>query len=246
MGTLKTKKSRAKPEEIVAGEITAGKNVTEKTAVEENQEKYLYVYGIIARGDSGNSKSFKLNLKGLRNQPIRRIDFEEISISALVSFYPQLHPMVEESEAMHHAEILNKLAKKITIIPMAFGTVFKEHEMLKTVLLKTYPEIKKTLALIKGKIELGVKVVKKESADVSAETNQKILEELDVLSVKSLAGDKFSDRLILNQSFLVDKNKFSPFSNKIARLEQAYPDLKFRYTGPWPAYSFVDINIRVG
>ncbi len=225
-------------------ETPTGKTVTEKTTTEETKEKYLYVYGIIARGDSGNSKNFKLNLKGLRNQPIHQIDFEDISV--LISFYPHLHPMVEESEAMHHAEILNKLAKKTTIIPMAFGTVFKEQKMLETVLLRTYPEIKKTLALIKGKIELGVKVVKKESADVSAETNQKILEELDVLSVKSITGDKFSDRLILNHSFLVDKNKFSPFSRKIAELEKNYPELKFRYTGPWPAYSFIDINIKVG
>lgn len=206
---------------------------TEKTAGE-----YLYVYGIINQG------SFKSDMTGLRNQPIQIIDFNDIS--ALISLYPHLHPMVEESEAMYHANILNKLVQKTTIIPMAFGTVFKEKKILETILTKTYPTIKKTLELINGKIELGVKVVKKKGEDAFWDANQKILKELNTLSVKSLPGNKFSDRLLLTQSFLVDINKFSVFSDKIAELEKEYPDLKFMYTGPWPAYSFVNINIKVG
>ncbi len=210
----------------------------QEIATEKTGEKYFYVYGIINRG------SFKLDIKGLKNQPIQKIDFEDIS--ALISFYPDLHPAAEESEAMHHAQILNKLTLKTAIIPMAFGTVFKEQKILETVLTKAYPAIKKTLGLVKGKIELGVKVIKKENEDVPGETNKKILKELNTLSVKSLAGDKFSDRLLLNHFFLVDKKKFSTFSNKIAELEGKYSDLKFMYTGPWPAYSFVNINIQVG
>ena len=210
----------------------------QKEIIEElPKEKYLYVYGIINRG------SFKLGMKGLKGQPIQTIDLGDISI--LVSFYPNLYPVVEENEAMYYAEILNKLARKITIIPMAFGTVFKTQEMLETILSKTYPSIKKTLGLIKDKIELGVKVVKNCDGDVFEEAKQKILEELNKLCIESRSGDKFSDRLVLNQSFLVNKNKFSPFSNKIAELEQVYPGLKFIYTGPWPAYSFVSINIKV-
>lgn len=223
METQKIKKNKGKTKEMVA----------EKTG-----EKYLYVYGIINQG------SFKLDIKGLRNQPIQTIDFNG-GISALISPYPDLHPTAEEHEVMHHAEILNKLTLKTVIIPMAFGTVFKEQEILETILAKAYPAIKKTLGLIKGKIELGVKVIKKESEDVSVETNKKILGELNKLSVKSVPGEKFSDRLLLNHFYLVDKKKFSSFSNTIAKLESKYPDLKFIYTGPWPAYSFVNINIQV-
>ena len=201
--------------------------------------KYSYVYGII------NNKVLKLNFKGLNDQPIQKFEIKELAV--LFSFYPTLHPMVEEKEALLHAEILNKLAGKITIVPMAFGTVFKDQEILKTVLTKSYHPAKTTLKLIEDKFELGLKVVKKRSEEeIQKEAGQEIVEELKKLSVKSVQGDKFSDRLLLNNSFLVEKNKFTSFSDKVGELEEKYPNLKFLYTGPWPAYSFVNINIKAG
>lgn len=200
------------------------------------EEEYIYVYGII------NNKDIKLDTKGLKNKPIKKINFNDIS--ALTSFYPNLHPAPKEDEAMQHADILKEIAKKTTVIPMSFGTVFKNQEILETVLSKSYQTVKETLALIDGKIELGIKVVKNQLDDVHNGVALEILKSLDQLSVKSVKGDNFSDRLLLNHSFLVEKSKFSKFSDKIAELESKHKDLKFLYTGPWPPYSFVNINIK--
>ena len=207
---------------------------------EKNSEsgKYFYVYGIT------NDNIPELNFKGLNDQPIQKFEIKDLAV--LFSFYPTLHPMIEEKEALLHAEILNKLADKITVVPMAFGTVFKDQEILKTILIKSYQPIKNTLRLIKDKFELGVKVVKKESEEIQKNAGQEIVEELKKLSVQNVQGDKFSDRLLLNNSFLVEKNKFTSFSDKVGELEEKYPNLKIIYTGPWPAYSFVNININVG
>jgi len=212
--------------------------VPEKGEETSQQDQYIYVYGIT------NGGKIDVDIKGLKNKPITTISFRGITI--LISSYPNLHPMVEESEAMLHAEILNKLAKKMTVIPMAFGTVFKDQEILETILTKSYPTINAALIVIKDKFELGIKVVKKEAEEVSEKVSKEILEELNKLSVKNVQGDKFSDRLLLNHSFLVERNNFDPFSEKIGELEGKYPDLKFLYTGPWPAYSFVNININAG
>jgi hypothetical protein len=70
-----------------------------------------------------------------------------------------------------------------------------------------------------------------------------ILESLGKLSIKSIKGDNFSERLLLNHSFLLEKNKFSEFSEQIAKLEEKHKNLKFIYTGPWPPYSFVNIKV---
>ncbi len=230
-GKQKTKTKKGKPK------INYKKSHEQVEKISGRYE-YLYVYGII------NNKDIIVSIKGLRNMPIQKINFKDTAV--LFSFYPVLHPILEEKETMLYSEILNKLAGKTAVIPMAVGTVFKNQEILEAVLDKSYETAKKTLELIKDKIELGVKVVKKDGEEVSGKVNQDILEELNKLSIKSVAGDKFSERLLLNHSFLVVKNNFVRFSDKIGELEKKNSGLKFIYTGPWPVYSFCNINVTGG
>ena len=202
----------------------------------EEQGSYIYVYGVI------ENNNIKLeDIKGLKNMPIQKIAFKDVS--ALTSPYPTLKAVLKEDEAMQHANILKNIAEETTLIPMSFGTVFKDEDILETVLSKSYLAIKQTLKLIEGKIELGLKVVKNELEDVNNSVAMEILESLGKLSVKSIKGDNFSERLLLNHSFLLEKNKFSEFSEEIAKLEEKHKNLKFIYTGPWPPYSFVNIKI---
>jgi len=225
---------------------------------------YLYVYGIISLKDLKSQKPapkgsplekasesktkediLKFNFNVLRGKPIIIIPYEDIG--ALVSKYPFLNPILKEQEAMKHADILKKIAKKTTIIPMAFGTTFKDKEILELILKKSYDVIKETLEQIKNKIELGVKVIKNNEENTTMDEGKittEILNSLNDMSVKSVKGENFSERLLLNYSFLVEKDNFSKFSNAIAKLEEKYKQLKFNYTGPWPPYSFVDIHIR--
>ncbi len=202
----------------------------------EDEYKYIYVYGII------KNENVKLDIKGLKNRPIEKIIYEDISV--LASTYPTLYPMLKEDEAMQHTDILRKIAEKTTVVPMSFGTVFKNQEILETILSKSCKTIKETLELIGGKIELGVKIIKNRSDGADGDVATEILESLNKLSIKSIRGDNFSDRLLLNYSFLVEKNQFLRFSDKIAELETKHNNLKFLYTGPWPPYSFVNIKIQ--
>ena len=227
-------------EDLIVEDLEAIHDTQEK--IEEEKHEYLYVYGVINNKD--NTKNLKLRVKGLKDKPIEKVDFKDIS--ALTSIYPTLKAALKEDEAMQHAEVLKKIAKKTTVVPMSFGTIFNDEEILETILSKSYLAIKQTLALIDGKFELGVKVVKNQLDNVPNGTAQEILVPLDKLSVKSVKGDNFSDRLLLNHSFLVEKNKFSKFSKEIAKLEKKHKDLKFIYTGPWPPYSFVNIRITGG
>lgn len=204
----------------------------------KEEYKYLYVYGITA------NENLKHGVKGLKKQSIQKIVFKDIA--ALASNYPMLNPALKENEALQHSNILQKLSKKAAIIPASFGTVFKDKELLEIVLSKCYEASKQTLALIEGKIELGVKAVKSPIEYVPRKTENEILEPLNKLSVKSVKGDNFTERLLLNHSFLVEKKQFSKFSAEIAKLEKKHKNLKFIYTGPWPPYSFVNINIKGG
>ncbi len=200
-------------------------------------QEYLYVYGIVPF-----KKNMKFVFDGLREEPLIIVQHEDVA--AIVSSYPSLNPMINEDEVMQHSEVLKKLSDKTTVIPMAFGAVFRDEETLKSFLEKTHSTIKDCLELIRGKIELGVKVVKKDLNYDCVGCTEEILNSLRSFCIKESKADNFSDRLLLNCSFLVERAKFSRFSNQVAKLEEEYKGLKFIYTGPWPPYSFININIR--
>lgn len=201
-------------------------------------EEFIYVYGVV------NKETNISGINGLKNKDIKKFNFKDIT--ALTTPYPSLNPLLREEEALQHAEVLKKIANKTTVIPMSFGMVFKDEEFLKIVLSKSYLALKETLMLIEGKIELGVKIVSNQAYEMRDGVSQEILEALNKISVKSIKGGNFSDRLLLNSSFLVERNNFSRFSKEIAKLEKKHKDLRFIYTGPWPPFSFININIRGG
>ena len=52
--------------------------------------------------------------------------------------------------------------------------------------------------------------------------------------------------MILNGSFLVEKNKEKQFDENLDRIYRKYKDeLTFKYFGPLPPYNFVNIKIQI-
>ncbi|MCG2717497.1 MAG: GvpL/GvpF family gas vesicle protein, partial [Nanoarchaeota archaeon] len=75
------------------------------------------------------------------------------------------------------------------------------------------------------------------------ECEQEFVEALSKATVESSKGKLFSKRLVINRSFLVDRDKINEFSEILGKLDDKYAALKINYTGPWPPYNFVDIRI---
>lgn len=62
----------------------------------------------------------------------------------------------------------------------------------------------------------------------------------DVKARKRVTGE----RLLLSLCYLVDGHKLASFRQAYQRFKGENPDLKLLYTGPWPPYSFTDIDLR--
>ncbi|MFC1613087.1 GvpL/GvpF family gas vesicle protein [Patescibacteria group bacterium] len=80
---------------------------------------------------------------------------------------------------------------------------------------------------------------------------QAYMREIQVF-LNSLANDSTSNKLIeddmiANFSFLIDENTESELDRKMQELGKKYEGkLRFKYVGPMPAYSFVNINLSLG
>lgn len=209
-----------------------------------------YVYCIIARKEA--PKTF--DVKGIDDKEVRTINYNDLT--AVVSEAPVKEYEPNEENIAKHKEVSLAVLKNHTVLPVAFGMVFKNKGVLTSTMRKVYALLKRNLRLIDNKIELGIKVIfpvneeelknllKGKTADeFRKECEKEFIETLSKAAVASNKGKLFSERLVLNRHFLVDKKRINEFSEVLGKLKDNYATLKIKYTGPWPPYNFVDIKI---
>lgn len=167
---------------------------------------------------------------------------------AVVSDIDTTEPEETDEDAQLHDDVLREIMEYDggqTIVPMQFGMAFEGDRELKNVLRNAQPAFRRALRDIEGKIELGLKLVREEDADVDREAiEDAVADELEQVATQSVPNDLFSDRLVFNRSYLVEKEDQEEFDDAVAALEDEYgDDLMFQYTGPFAPYSFVDVKI---
>lgn len=206
-----------------------------------------YLYCIIGKGNPQEP----LEAKGIGDSQIRYANYKDLTAVIGEAPLKEYEPTDEDTEK--HRDVNLHVLKNHTVLPVAFGMVFKNKGILLNTMRRVYPVLRRSLRLIGNKIELGVKVVIPKDADFE-KTLGKGREEfrkeceadfasLDKLAVQAKSGKLFSERLVLNKSFLVDREEIDKFSAAIEKLRGKHKELKIQYTGPWPPYNFVDIRI---
>ncbi|WP_224270100.1 GvpL/GvpF family gas vesicle protein [Haloprofundus salinisoli] len=201
--------------------------------------QYLYAYGVT------NDGSFEVDLTGVDNAtPVYTVDYRRYS--AIVSDIETMEPEQTDENARLHDDVLQTLIEDRTVVPMRFGMTFKNGRALKGVLRGGQRAFRRALMNVDGKVELGVKLVTEEGVDVDREAVRKdVTERLGEVSDERAENDLFSDRLVVNDSYLVAHEDREAFNEVMGDLTEAYEgELKVQYTGPWAPYNFVDIEIE--
>lgn len=64
---------------------------------------------------------------------------------------------------------------------------------------------------------------------------------LSGIAIESCYTKPMKNNLIFNASYLVENNKKKGFDNAVVEMKEKNPAYKILYSGPWPAYHFVNI-----
>jgi len=183
---------------------------------------------------------------GMNNSEVYTIPYRDVA--AVVSDSPMKDYELTEDNAKRHEKVVRQVMQDHAVVPAEFGTLIKNEKILRRLLSKAYEPTRECLKLLDNKVELGVKAVINEHT-VFADAKQRkdctsdILKSLKAKAKQAATCDLFSNRLILNASFLVNKDDINTFSDEVARLQKKYPLIKFLYSGPWAPYNFVYIKI---
>lgn len=204
---------------------------------------HLYTYGVV--GDD----SFELDVEGVGGgSPVRTVEYR--TLSAVVTDIDELEPERSDENVRAHDDVLQAVIESDggrTVVPMQFGMVFKSARTLKNVLRSGRRAFRKALNDVDGCVELGVKLVVDEDTEVDREAvREDVSGRLAVVSKRDVENDLFSDRLVLNRSYLVAYDGQDAFSEEVEAIRDEYDDLTVQYSGPWAPYSFVDIEIGTG
>ena len=202
---------------------------------------HIYTYGIVEQED------LALSVDGIAGaDSVYTVDYR--SLSAVVSDIDTTEPERTDEAVETHNDVLQRILEYDggrTVVPMSFGMGFKDARTLKGVLRGARPTIENTLEKISGTVELGVKIIAPATGRFSRDAVQSTVTELlSAASINETDNDLFTDRLILNKSYLVDRDNRGAFDDAVDEIEAEYGDtVTVQYTGPWPPYNFVDIRI---
>jgi hypothetical protein len=204
------------------------------------EESGRYVYCIMK--SPGEKKSFgNIGFGGQEVYTLEYRDFAPVISNAALKKYE-----ASDEEVELHRKVVEQVMKEHSVLPVAYGMAFKNKKLLLIAMSVGYKAMKKAMNEVDNRVELGVKLfLPKENAswDGKEECRSVFLETLKKKAVQSKELKLFSERLILNTSFLIDRDKINDFSSEVEQLGNKYPDLKIQYSGPWPPYNFVDIQI---
>ena len=233
-----------------------------------------------------NHQFGKVMLEGEERQTFT-IDYEDAAMVAAEVPMKIYHPN-KENLLMHQHVISSVMSQNDTVIPISFGNVFQTKEDVRVLLKNLYPQFKKLFPEIKGKIELGLKVIgkkewlekeinkdpevekmsgqvkgKSENAAfydriklggmaqkfftaIQEEIKTDIYEPLATFSDAAKVNSPVGEKMLLNAAFLIDSGQEKAFDELINKLHDSWQDkVDFKYSGPWPAYNFINIRLKV-
>src|SRR6266571_3935540 len=96
-----------------------------------------------------------------------------------------------------------------------------------------------------ARMQLG-RMIDKSLAERSGLYVRDIYEALRGVCVASRDNQPIGDKMIMNAAFLVERQRETEFDNAVNKIARKYGQrLKFKYTGPWPPYNFVNIRLKL-
>jgi hypothetical protein len=160
-----------------------------------------------------------------------------------------------------------------TLVPLRFGNIVEDEDDLKAFLNKTYIQLKSLFKKNNGMVEFVIQI--KFDLEVAKEDITKRVDMSDIVAVgkalfelaesrkvevytalKNMLSPLVVDYLetgstneiqLINNSYLVEKEKENLFEEAVDRVAEASDDcLLFQYIGPMPTYSFVPLGFTKG
>jgi len=192
------------------------------------------------------------DVSGIANRPLAQVVVGRVA--AVVSRHEDAAEVeVSEESLWAHEAVVEALMADRAVLPVRFGGDFGEKDALRVDLEPRLDELERDLARLRGRVELGVRVLARERAEAPVSGRDYLLgraeeqaragrihERLAALAVESSVAPAAGGEFVLTGNYLVERDAVAAFAAEVDRLAAEEPEVELVCTGPWPPYSFVD------
>lgn len=203
-----------------------------------------------------------LELKGLDHQMM-----EYLSCGNVAAAFTRhiVAPTAVAENVVQYEQAIERLMTHVTLLPVRFGTCFNSEERAQDVLNQSGARLAEGLEAVRGKVEMGVRILNPEQTTRSSGTSfvrgtdymrarlaerrqgdereqQHLRIAQEILRPSMQHWHNYLQSAVRNGiasfSFLIPKNDVEAFRSTIRAAMTIDSELRLLCTGPWPAYHF--------
>ena len=228
----------------------------------------LYVYCLAERIERLNEIP-----RGVSGAEVRIVEFEE-DLSALVSVCRAEDFQVTRKNALAHHEVVRSVTEQTTPLPTRFGTVVTIEQLRKYVsihqdaikaklahvrggvemnvrMIRTIEDTSQQSENTGGPgtaflLEKRRKILREEAgaaqkAELSAWLREKLA---DLIKDEKISVTPSETVILARADHLIDRADVQEYRTKMAGAVEERPEIRFMVSGPWPPYSFANIELE--
>lgn len=220
----------------------------------------LYVYCL-----AENIEPPAETVSGISGARVDVLNLEGFSL--LVSEFEGDTIPVTRDNALAHAAVVRSILNKTTPLPFRFGTVSDE-QRLRRYVASHRAALENNLAHVSGCIEMSVKIIwNTDQTDLTLDSlpagpGARFLKEKQLRAAKAkevaawlqeqlrtfIKDEQMSlgptEKLIVAAAHLVARDSIQEYRDHLAETRKLRPELHFLVSGPWPPYSFSNIDLE--
>ena len=197
-----------------------------------------------------------------------RVDVLSVEgFSLLVSDFEGDKVQVTRDNALAHAAVVSSILNETTPLPFRFGTVAAAQQ-LRVYVASHRTALENKLAHVRGAVEMSVKIIwNPDQTDAAVNSGSdgpgaRFLKEKQLRAARAkevadwlreragaLVRDEQlslspTEKLILAAAHLVDRGSVAEYRGQLAEARKMRSELHFLVSGPWPPYSFSNIDLE--
>jgi hypothetical protein len=226
----------------------------------------LYAYCLVE-----DLEAFDATTRGISGAAVRALQIDELAV--LVSDFNADTVTVTRENALDHAAVVRSVLDRTTPLPFRFGTLVTEQQ-LSSYISARKPALQTRFTHVRGCVEMSVKIIKEllknneqprdevtsgtsfleekrrallgseQNATEAAEISGWLYEQVDGLIRDEQVTVRPSEKLVLAAAHLVERGKIPQYKEKLVAARKNRPELHFLLSGPWPPYSFANIELE--